>query len=876
MSDCDGGASDSDDGTNDSDNGSVVLPEPRRPGNFVPQNTPLLGHLYPFEGSFDSDGDETTLKRHGAEFTPFEQIEVNDATREELRNRRRQREAFKRWLRSGDGVFHISGKAGSGKSTLIKFLTREKRTRQILEQWAEERNQELVFARFFFWASGEELQNSLEGFYRAVLWKLLSQRPDLISRVFLDDFSSKRSQMPFDQDELGTALDRLFGHEENNAGYPRMCLFIDGLDEYDGDYWKLSRSLLRWSSTGNVKFCVSSRPYTEFMKLFSADPETHFQLHHLTRFDMYHFVSSEFATDGRIQSGGITQHKATDLISEIVDKADGVFLWTRLVTGELLKSAGNHCTSLQLREKLRRLPRGLSPLFHQMILAVDDSERRMAAQTLLILSSTVNGHQKRHLYVHWIMDELKDKPSMMQSITSGGLEPRWSYKHWLSTCQQCVANRMVSRCQGLVQILEYKALDLPLGLRLGFTHRSVSEFLKEDEVRSSLWGMAGYSFNPRRAMIQAILAWIKFQKWSSDIRNRHFPHFDSLVHDLIDLNSKCYHMESLFDHHIFERNIDCLVRMCTQLAATVREGRFRLSIPVWSFPKPSLHPNGCRRYLPVDYRDTDAVITSSIVARGLYGSLAIGLERVKRNPSLLVPRPLGANVLFAAALATEISHKRAPENYILKHLLNLAGCWSNAPCPVSYHFRTRGHGGHIAKSSKTSHIPYLSTPPWTVWTAYLFTLTLNRTPVSDARNSRIFHTFLDNGADPTVCFVGHIKVDGPRWREDIDLFYVTLLDMMLFWGLTLTPKMASVLGIPSQQSTWDYFKRLFNSATTARNPQAREKIPRLDRLPANEPGRCFETLKVVSMEHVQQISLEEAQSVWEKIVDPSVVFNIVI
>ena len=41
---------------------------------------------------------------------------------------RSARELFLDWLSSGNGVFHISGKLGSGKSTLMKFLCDHSRT----------------------------------------------------------------------------------------------------------------------------------------------------------------------------------------------------------------------------------------------------------------------------------------------------------------------------------------------------------------------------------------------------------------------------------------------------------------------------------------------------------------------------------------------------------------------------------------------------------------------------------------------------------------------------------------------------------------------------------------------------------------------------
>jgi len=44
------------------------------------------------------------------------------------------RELFLHWLSSGNGIFHISGKLGSGKSTLMKFLCDHDRTTAELQK----------------------------------------------------------------------------------------------------------------------------------------------------------------------------------------------------------------------------------------------------------------------------------------------------------------------------------------------------------------------------------------------------------------------------------------------------------------------------------------------------------------------------------------------------------------------------------------------------------------------------------------------------------------------------------------------------------------------------------------------------------------------
>lgn len=823
-----------------------------------------------------------TLENPSLKLHQIEEFRREAQTRE-LRNK-----AFSDWLRSGHGVFHISGKAGSGKSTLMKFLTREDKTRQILEQWAGEIGRKLVLGCFFFWSSGEELQRSLEGLYRAILWDVLSQRPDLIARVFPDTSSSRRAQKmipdslgaqtPFERDELHSALDRLFGFYQDNSDYPQLCLFIDGLDEYKEDctdYWKLSKSLLEWSSTGNVKFCVSSRPYNEFMALFSTDPTRHFQLHNLTRLDMYCYVSSEFSTDGRVQSSDISHHEAMDLVSEIVDKADGIFLWTRLVTNQLLKAIGNHCSSKQLREKLGRLPQGLGALFRQMMEAIDDSERTRAAQTLLILKSDWRRHfnhqqTKDGLYIHWILDEMADDASMAQSIVTGTFAPRWSYENWLSTCQQPVAKRIVARCQGLVEI-SYEGLASGW---LTFIHRSVADFLDEEEAQTSLRKEAG-CFHPERVLIRAMLAWIKFQNWNMDrIPSGH--ELSNLVYTVLGFNSTWYDLENVTDHRASAQNIDCLVRMCIQVAASFETGRVDLITASWPlryYLRPPWIPG--MSLVSVDSLNVDAFITCSALTDG---SSEIALERVRRDPSLIAPGAFGSNMILEAALLT----RRSNEVHILQTFIDLKGSDINASCAISYRRGIRKQGGPHSPDANTSIRLYLRTPPWTVWTTYLFITSLNwmylgerpeEDTVTDDWEAKVIRTFLENEADPTVCFVGYKTDDeeSPPWDEEVDLCFVTLRDMMACWGLTMTPELVQLLEGPSQTSIRNYLKWPYGFYAQAMKSPKSATIPRYRGL---SEGDLFRTLKIVSLEQLPDLSLEELKSMRKIMLDPDSEFMV--
>ena len=50
---------------------------------------------------------------------------------------------FTDWLLNGKGIFHISGKLGAGKSTLMKYLGDSSQTKTKLEEWAG------TYPRFF-------------------------------------------------------------------------------------------------------------------------------------------------------------------------------------------------------------------------------------------------------------------------------------------------------------------------------------------------------------------------------------------------------------------------------------------------------------------------------------------------------------------------------------------------------------------------------------------------------------------------------------------------------------------------------------------------------------------------------------------------------
>ena len=61
---------------------------------------------------------------------------LDDDVHEDDPERQDAKKLFTNWLASGSGIFHISGKLGAGKSTLMKFLCEHDRTKKLLREWA--------------------------------------------------------------------------------------------------------------------------------------------------------------------------------------------------------------------------------------------------------------------------------------------------------------------------------------------------------------------------------------------------------------------------------------------------------------------------------------------------------------------------------------------------------------------------------------------------------------------------------------------------------------------------------------------------------------------------------------------------------------------
>ncbi|KAI1332720.1 hypothetical protein F5Y16DRAFT_123668 [Xylariaceae sp. FL0255] len=292
-----------------------------------------------------------------------------DQTREDI--------GFVKWLKSSNSIFWVRGKAGAGKSTLMKYILGQSETRQHLEHWAN--GDPLVIAKFFFWNAGTELQKSHEGLLRGLLVEMLKQDLNLVRQLTPEQLNLCNAAFEsgaWDVECLSSILDSLL----KNTPRTKYCFFIDGLDEFNDPLSTLLEILHSLSENRNLKMCVSSRPEAEFVNTFGRDTQRFLKVEDLTREDIERYITNKFEKSEVFQYVDLSESQYRKLVFEIAKKASGVFLWVHLMIPSLMEGIHHADSIVELRRRLDEVPADLEDLFVRMLQSIKQPYRTEAAQ----------------------------------------------------------------------------------------------------------------------------------------------------------------------------------------------------------------------------------------------------------------------------------------------------------------------------------------------------------------------------------------------------------------------------------------------------------------------------------------------------------------
>ncbi|QKX58173.1 uncharacterized protein TRUGW13939_05294 [Talaromyces rugulosus] len=258
---------------------------------------------------------------------------------------------YKDWLNpekmsEHHGFLWIKGKPAAGKSTIMKFIfTRTKYSAT-----------GTIIVSYFFNARGEELEKSVLGMYRSLLYQLLHELPHL--RQVLDSIHLVSPAQSWSIEVLKNIFQRAV--EQLNQ-YSLMC-FIDALDECKEDGIRDMLSFfeqlghLTASAGSHFRVCFSSRHYPHISISHGIDLTLESQDGHQK--DITNYIHAE------LKAG--TGKAVDEIRDELLNRASGIFLWVVLVV-QMLNKEYDRGRIHALRKRLGEIPDGLHELFEDII-----------------------------------------------------------------------------------------------------------------------------------------------------------------------------------------------------------------------------------------------------------------------------------------------------------------------------------------------------------------------------------------------------------------------------------------------------------------------------------------------------------------------------
>ncbi|KAI0019996.1 hypothetical protein F4780DRAFT_395085 [Xylariomycetidae sp. FL0641] len=425
--------------------------------------------------------------------------------------------SFTDFLRSDARSYWITGKPGSGKSTLMKYINEIPLTVDHLQHWSKDR--QLLMIPYYFFYNGGKMQKSEIGLLRSILHSMLSQERGLIPIAFperyqaaLDDIGYPDPSLP----EAKKALKRVLRESSH------LCFFIaiDGLDEFDPN----SSSTLVSSLIGltfmirefeNVKLLVSSRPLTEFEFAYADCPSLKVQ--DLTKGDITLYIQDRLGVHPKMESLLKREpERSTALMDSIAEGSSGVFLWVKIVTESVVSGLINHDGIEDLEKRLAGLPSDIQELYKTMLVRVEPKYRQQTARLLALVYDGTWSAGYLSVLGLWFAERVSDQTAIDTEVTP-------LYEEEVTAREAEMEIRCKSRCLGLVEVQDPPPNDLPIDgivevpktrpdgrVRVNFLHRSVFEFLGAEGVYEEfISSRYGQLFEPASCLFRSAVMDIK-------------------------------------------------------------------------------------------------------------------------------------------------------------------------------------------------------------------------------------------------------------------------------------------------------------------------------------------------------------------------------
>ncbi|KAF4474505.1 hypothetical protein CGGC5_v017153 [Colletotrichum fructicola Nara gc5] len=355
------------------------------------------------------------------------------------------------------GFFWMRGKAGAGKSTMMKFL--------FMETKRKCKKPNMATASFFFNTRGDYLARSITGMYRSLLLQLFKTFPDLQS-VLDDSDIVPRSQQGCPDLNI---LKELLRSAVMSLDRRRFTCFIDALDECDEqevrDMVHYFEELTENTTDGGIqlRICFSSRPYPyidvrQGILLTLENESGHAD-------DLAKYVENHLRITNRSLRGEIQ--------ASILHKADGIFMWIVLVV-QILNKENSH-GALALRKRIAEIPPKLSDLFRSILQRDQDRPEELLLCVLWVLCAKqpLSAAEFRHALWAGLLEQDLVDPELPDDTDKEAF------------------SLVTSSSKGLVEMTKSKEP------KVQFIHQSVPDFLVKEKGLQDMWPNLGFDWEGR-------------------------------------------------------------------------------------------------------------------------------------------------------------------------------------------------------------------------------------------------------------------------------------------------------------------------------------------------------------------------------------------
>ena len=232
----------------------------------------------------------------------------------------------------------------------------------------------------YYFCSVEEGRNSAASILRGLLWQITDKRPEL-TKYLLPPFDTpeKAVKSAANPEVLWTLFVKLMQASSKGTTF----IVLDGLDECDKESQRwLAAKVITYASMrtpdpnqNGLKLVVVSREIST-LKQISAQVNLDPDNDHQVISDIHLLVSTRVQELSRLV--GFNQEFRQSVEKELLERAEGTFLWIGLVMLELLEKD----TCIEIEETLRSLPRGLPAVYSRILGQIEDKRKEECSQIL--------------------------------------------------------------------------------------------------------------------------------------------------------------------------------------------------------------------------------------------------------------------------------------------------------------------------------------------------------------------------------------------------------------------------------------------------------------------------------------------------------------